>query len=257
MAAGLAGTDLGAAWLDGAVDLIKDLIKTRTFLMLLMMVLTASSAKAEFIDWWLTPDQQGRRAMERKEFGRAAELYVDPLRRGYALYRDGQYEAAIETLERVKTAQAAFIQGMAHLKSRGYRDGVRAFETALRRDPHYPAAAENLAVARQIVDYVERAREQSDTGEEAGVGADEIVFDNEANRGQDTQMRVPQDGANRLLTAEQWMNTVDTRTGDFLRQRFALEAATRPTSPAGQDNLGGGKAPKTVGGTRAGREEAK
>jgi hypothetical protein len=25
------------------------------------------------------------------------------------------------------------------------------------------------------------------------------------------------------------MNTVDTRTGDFLRQRFAIEAARRPT----------------------------
>ena len=55
----------------------------------------------------------------------------------------------------METAEAAFIQGMAHLKSRGYRDGVRAFETALRRDPQYPKAAENLAVARQIVDYVE------------------------------------------------------------------------------------------------------
>jgi Ca-activated chloride channel family protein len=28
-----------------------------------------------------------------------------------------------------------------------------------------------------------------------------------------------------MLTAEQWMNTVDTSTGDFLRQRFAIEAA--------------------------------
>jgi Ca-activated chloride channel family protein len=183
-------------------------------------------AQAGVADWLLTPDQQGRIAFERKDFGRAAELFVDPLWRGYALYRDGQYEEAVIVLDRVGTAQASFIQGMAHIKSRGYRDGVRAFETTLGRDPDYPDAAQNLAVVREIVDYVEEAREQSDTGEEAGIGADEVVFDNEANRGAETEMEVPRDGEGTgLLTTEQWMNTVDTRTGDFLRQRFAIEAA--------------------------------
>jgi Ca-activated chloride channel family protein len=197
----------------------------------LALLLPPSQADAEGIaDWFFTPDQQGRLAFERNAFGRAAELFEDPLWRGYALYRDGQYAAAIEILERVETAQAAFIQGMAHIKSRGYRDGVRAFETALTRDPRYPGAAENLAVAREIVAFVEDLQEQSDTGEDRGIGADEVVFDNEANRGAETQIEVPEEGAAAMLTAEQWMTTVDTRTGDFLRSRFALEAAQGPAS---------------------------
>lgn len=184
------------------------------------------AARADGVaDWFFTPDQQGQRAFERKDYAGAAALFVDPLWRGYALYKSGQYEAAVEVLDRVETAQAAFMQGMAHVKSRGYRDGVRSFETALARDPTYPGAAENFAVAREIVDYVERVREQSDTGEEAGIGADEVVFDNEAERGAETQIEVPQDTAEALLSTEQWMNTVDTRTGDFLQQRFAIEAA--------------------------------
>ena len=93
------------------------------------------------------------------------------------------------------------------------------------RDPDYPGAAENLTLAKEIVEYVESAREQSDTGEDTGIGADDVVFDNEEARGADTQMEVPQEDGSGLLTAEQWMNTVDTRTGDFLRQRFAIEAA--------------------------------
>lgn len=125
----------------------------------------------------------------------------------------------------METAQAAFIQGMAQVKSRAYRDGVRSFETALERDPDYPGAAENLAVAREIVDYVEEARVQSDTGEDSGIGADDVVLDNEANAGAETQIEAPQEGGSGLLTTEQWMNTVDTSTGDFLRQRFAVEAA--------------------------------
>ncbi len=176
-------------------------------------------------DWFLTPDQQGMIAYRNKHFERAAELFTDPLWRGYALFRDGQYETAIEVLDRVETAEASYIQGMAQIRSRGYRDGVRAFETTLERDPDYPHAEDNLAVAREIVDYIERVREQSDTGEHTGEGADDVVFDNEANRGADTDMKVPQEGEGMgMMTTDQWMNTVDTRTGDFLRQRFALEA---------------------------------
>jgi Ca-activated chloride channel family protein len=186
-------------------------------------------------DWFLTPDQQGQIAMNRKNFGPAAEAFIDPLWRGYAMYRNGQYGDAVEVLNRVETAQAAFIQGMAHIKSRGYRDAVRAFETTLLRDPEYPDAAENLAVAQRIVEYVESAREQSDTGEDTGIGADDIVFDNEEARGAETDIDEDPGSGDELLTAAQWMNTVDTRTGDFLRQRFALEAAAARSGAAEPD----------------------
>ncbi|RAI04336.1 VWA domain-containing protein [Acuticoccus sediminis] len=181
-------------------------------------------AEAGVVDWFLTPDQQGQRAFNSRQYRRAAELFVDPLWRGYALYRDGQYDEAISVLSRVETAEAAFITGMAALKSRHYRDGVRAFETVLARDPDYPGAAENLATAKDIVAYVEHMQETSDTGEDRGIGADEVRYDNESGRGVDTEIEAPEEGASGLLTTDQWMATVDTRTGDFLRQRFALEA---------------------------------
>jgi len=194
------------------------------------------AARADGVaDWFLTPDQQGRLAMQRNAFGDAADLFVDPMQRGYALYRAGRYEEAVSTLDRVETAEAAFIQGMAQLKSRAYRDGVRSFETALERDPDLPGAARNLEQARRIVDYVERVREQSDTGEESGIGADDTVYDNEAARGAETEVQY---GEERLgdgpLSADQWMNTVETRTSDFLRLRFALEAARRPQAEAAE-----------------------
>jgi Ca-activated chloride channel family protein len=80
-------------------------------------------------------------------------------------------------------------------------------------------------------------REQTDTGENSGIGADEVVFDNEAERGAETQIDVPQDEGIGMLTADQWMSTVDTRTGDFLRSRFALEAAQGATSDAADQGV--------------------
>ena len=191
------------------------------------VLLTPTPSPAGVEDWFLTPDQQGWRAYQRSDYAAAAADFIDPLWRGFALYRDGQYQEAVDVLGRVETAQAAFIQGMANLKSRNYRDGVRAFETALERDPDYPGAAENLATAREIVAYIERVREQSDTGEERGLGADDVVFDNESGRGAETQIQKEEEDqpGTGLMSADQWMNTVDTRTGDFLKQRFALENA--------------------------------
>lgn len=187
---------------------------------------TPAPARADGIaDWFLTPDQQGQRAFRQKDFARAAELFVDPMWKGYALYRAGKYSDAVEVLNRLDTAQATFTKGMAHIRNREYRDGVRAFEAVVEMEPDYPGAAENLALSREIVDYVESAREQSDTGEESGIGADDVVFDNEEKRGADTQTdRQPREDGG-LMTADQWMNTVDTRTGDFLAMRFQLEAA--------------------------------
>ncbi|GEN23278.1 transporter [Halomonas cupida] len=172
---------------------------------------------------FLTPDQQGRWWMEHRDFDRAAQHFQDPAWQGYAMYRDGQYAEAAQLLGRLDTADAAFTQGLALIKSRQYRPAIDAFQTVLERDPDYPEGERNLALARQILDYVEETREQSDTGEEAGIGADEVVFDNESNRGEETQQTGDQEGG--VLTADQWISALDTDTGDYLRQRFAVEAA--------------------------------
>lgn len=187
----------------------------------------ASPARAAGItDWFLTPDQQGQIAYDHHQFKRAGELFLDPMHRAHALYRDGQYDAAAEVLSALDTADAAFLAGMAHIKGRAYRDAITDFQTTLARDPDFPGAAQNLELAKRILAYVEDARVASDTGEDSGIGADEVVFDNKDAKGVDTQTRGDEQGT-QMLTADQWMNTVDTDTGDFLRQKFAIEAAQR------------------------------
>ncbi len=173
-------------------------------------------------DWFLTPDQQGQIAMNDKRFADAAELFEDPYNRGYAMLRAGQYPEAAAAFAELNTPEAAFAEGMARIRNREYRPAITAFETALQRRPDWPEAQHNLEVAEAILEFVETTREQSDTGEESGIGADDIVFDNDDSHGADTTTSAPEDGAG-TLSADQWISSIDTDMQDFLRNRFLLD----------------------------------
>jgi Ca-activated chloride channel family protein len=142
--------------------------------------------------------------------------------KGYALYVLGRYDEAAAVFGRVASADAANAAGMGLVKGREYRAGITSFEVALERDPDHTIAARNREVARGILAYRERIRGDTDTGD-GSEGADEIVFDKESEGGVD-QVMGEKDRV-KIESAEQWMRTVETRTADFLRIRFALEAA--------------------------------
>ena len=172
--------------------------------------------------WLLTPDQRGRLAFENGRFAEAAATFEDPMWKGYALYSGGRYDEAALTFKRVPSGEADFARAMALLKGRALRPSITAFESAIERDPNHHAARHNVEVARAVLAYLERVREESDTGE-GSEGADKIVFDKEEEGGVSQMMGV--EDRMKIESAEQWMRTVETSTAEFLSIRFALEEA--------------------------------
>lgn len=171
---------------------------------------------------FFTPDQQAMRAYNALEFQRSAELFVDPAWKGVAAYRSGLYEASAESFGRIPTAVGFFNRGNALMKNREYGKAIAAYEQAVAEDPEWPEATDNLQLSRYILEYIERAREQSDTGDESELGADDYVFDNTNERGR--EMEITEESTIELESAEKWMRAVDTETRDFLRTRFLLES---------------------------------
>ena len=99
---------------------------------------------------------------------------------------------------------------------------AEAYRKAVSEDPTFVEARENLALAEHIVVYINRARLQSDTGDESELSADGFKFDNTFNEGVEI---VINDESRLDAGAEaQWMRTVDTAPAEFLRIKFALEA---------------------------------
>ena len=181
-----------------------------------------------FTALWLTPDQQGRLAYEKREFSAATDLFEDLMWKGRAAYAAGRYPEAAEAFARVPTAEGFYNRGNALMKGREYTQAILSYEQAVAEAPDWPAAAENLKLARHVLEYIEGAREQSDTGDESELGADDVQFDNTKERGK--EIVITKESTIEAESAEKWMRSVDTETRDFLRSRFALEA-TREERP--------------------------
>lgn len=172
---------------------------------------------------WLTPDQQGRLAYEAFEFKRAALHFEDPGWKGIAQYEAGLYKEAAITFGRLPDAESFFNRGNAFLKGHAFAKAITAYELAVSEAPGWSLAAENLFLARYVLAFIEEARVQADTGDETELGADEIIFDKNLERGK--EIVITNESTIEAASAEKWMRSVDTETRDFLRGRFALEAS--------------------------------
>ena len=176
----------------------------------------------DFTSLWLTPDQQARRAYEALEFREAFERFEDPAWKGIAAYDSGLYEESAAAFGRIPTAEGLYNRGNAFMKAGSYGKAIVAYQQAVVEAPDWIQAQENFALATYTLEYIERVREQSDTGDESELSADDYVFDNTKERG--LEVEITEQSTIEMESAEKWMRGVDTETSDFLRTRFLLEA---------------------------------
>ena len=181
--------------------------------------------QAEPVDWFFTPDQQGRYSYEQKNFADAADLFEDPMWKGVASYRAGRYLQAAQLFARVPTSIGFFNMGNSLIKGREYHRAVEAYRQAVAQDPEFTQARQNLEVAEFLVRYLDRIREQGDTGDETELGADEFKFDNKQDKGK--EIVINNESRLEAKSADQWMRAVDTQPSEVLRLKFALEAERR------------------------------
>lgn len=204
----------------------------RLALLLLGLTVAALVLAATQIGWrdlWASPDQRGRLLFERGRYADAAASFRDPMWRGAALMRAGDFKTAAQVFGGIDTAEAAYDQGNALVMLGQYQPAVGRYDRALELRPGWDDAAANRTLAQL------RAKMMESPGGDAGdqrEGADQIVYDKDANnkQGQDTDVdSAPMSDADvRAL----WLKRVQTKPADFLRARFAYQLQATPP-PAG------------------------
>ncbi|WP_434033397.1 vWA domain-containing protein [Cupriavidus sp. a3] len=172
---------------------------------------------SRFVDLWLTHDQQGRRAFERGDFAAAAALFDDPMWRGVAQYRAGQYAQAVQSFALIDSPESDFNQGDALARMGKYKDAAARYREALKRRPQWPAATANLALMEKLAAKAENPKE----GEEPpDIKPDEVKYDSESR---------PPEGEGKKLemgaveSAETWMRAIQTTPTELLQRKFALQ----------------------------------
>jgi len=109
-----------------------------------------------FVDYWLTPDQQGRYLIEQGDTLAAAERFDDPLWRGVLFYEMGDFGAAATAFGQAQTPEGFYNLGNTYVelgngirlvewrdRYRRYRSAVSAYDAALALRVVYPETEAN------------------------------------------------------------------------------------------------------------------
>ncbi len=177
-----------------------------------------------FRDLWLTPDQRGRLLMSESRPADAAKTFRDPLWRGVALFRAGEFKEAAQSFAARDTAEGAFDQGNALVMLGQYDDAMKRYDRALALRPAWQAALTNREIAR-----IRGERKKLQGGETGNTDnkPDEIVFDKTKKGGEDTAVEGEKPMSDEAVRAL-WLKRVQTRPADFLRAKFAYQLGAQP-----------------------------
>ncbi len=177
-------------------------------------------------DLWLRPDQRGRWLMHAGRPVDAAQAFSDPIWRGVALFRAGDFKGATQAFAARDTADGAFDQGNALVMLGQYDDALKRYDRALALRPDWPEAVKNREIAR--IRGERRKTEGGITGDTESK-PDEIVFDKTKKGGEDTTVEQAEPMSDEAIRS-MWLKRVQTRPADFLRAKFAYQfsAGTAP-----------------------------
>ena len=180
----------------------------------------AAPAQANALtDAFFTRDQQGRWAVEHEHWPQAAALFVDPYWKGVAAYHAADYDLALATFARLDTPQAWFYLGNIYVRRFKFDQAIAAYTQALQRQPQFPEATANLALAQALLKDTDSAAKNAPETK-----PDEVKFDKAPGKGQSKKVETEQAASDAL-----WLQNLTTSPAKFLRQKFSLQdqAGTR------------------------------
>ena len=210
-------------------------VLARLALLLFLAVAATPVMAFEWLDLWLTPDQQGQRLMDQGKYQEAAAKFTSPEQIGVALFMAGDFENAATVLGRSPTAEASYNRGNAMVMQGLYDEAIASYESALARRPDWAEAEQNLQIARLRKEAL--APPDDDYGGTGGqLGADEIVFDDAGKNKQSPGEEVLEAGdqqQNEEAMRAMWLRKVETRPAEFLAARFNYQLAVRDREDTG------------------------
>ncbi len=201
----------------------------RIVIIVILALLPTPALAGGFVDWWLTPDQQGRLYFERGDYQKAARSFEKAEWKGMAFYKAGDFANAAALFARDESPDGFLRLGNALARQEKLAPAVDAYRRALQLRPAFPEAAFNLDWVEGLLKLAQK--EYDDAGGTGGkLEADKIVFDKRGSQGtgeMTAQQLQAQKGLSDEQLREMWMRRVQTTPGDFLRLKFAYQLSAQ------------------------------
>ena len=128
---------------------------------LLLLAQPETALAQSWQDLWLTPDQQGQRALREGDPARAAQLFEDRDWAGTAAFDSGDFEGAVDHFAASDGADAWYNRGNALARAGRLEDAITAYEESLQRKPEREDAQDNLELVKQLLQQQQQEQQQN------------------------------------------------------------------------------------------------
>ena len=167
---------------------------------------------------FITPDQAGYKQYKNGQYIEAAKNFEDISFKGASFYRAGEFKKAKAIYQNISSKEGRYNFANALVMLGEYDAAIESYELALKIEPDFKEAKENLIVAkaRKIL------KEPENDGEEGvgELGADEIVYDNKESKGVDDDTSAETESAS---GNPNWLDRLQTGPKDFLKNKFRYQ----------------------------------
>ena len=157
------------------------LVSSALVLSILSSVLLAqsdeNSRRSVLLDWWLTPEQQAKRAWENGDNDSLREVAPNREWRGVAAYRQGDFEAALEAFttdgDESLSLSALYNQATTNIQLGDYANAIAQLEEVLAEEPENVNAVRNRDIALRLLELEQQQQNQQGEGGEGEPNDDE------------------------------------------------------------------------------------
>ncbi|MDO6691695.1 VWA domain-containing protein [Aliiglaciecola sp. 3_MG-2023] len=166
----------------------------RGYLTVFVVMLVSSSlvpqpAFAEgWQDWFKNSDQRGLEALQQEQYDQAAKEFASPMWQGAALYKQGNYQAALDAFSQAEGPQALYNQGNALAQLGELDEAIKRYEDVLKLQPEHPEALKNKEILEQLKEQQEQQeQEQQQQQDQQSDDSEHQQSDDQQTEQQDSQ----------------------------------------------------------------------
>ncbi|GGO73534.1 vWA domain-containing protein [Bowmanella pacifica] len=189
----------------------RGILSLATVMLLVSPMISKPAYAGVWDDLWQRGDQQGARSFANKDYEQAAKQFSDPMWKGSSLYKNGDFQGALDAFSKMDTPQALYNQGNALAHMGELDQAIDAYAKALKVDPNNEDAKANKALLEQMKKQQEQQQQQSSNSQ-----PQDQQNEKQDQQQQDQQQQGEQDGQQQ--ESEQNQQQDDPQQGDQQQQ---------------------------------------